>query len=141
MATGHRYAIVPFESEGDITPDFVNTELLTLQMASDEGRHLRTVAVMMDELLKLVVCIGILFFFYLNSRSQHSSKSLDFLKQDQQTPFISIWLTFAKKEVFGSMTTILSMGVPAVCYAVKKNPSVRGYQILEPSSFQNSFPG
>jgi UDP-sugar transporter A1/2/3 len=114
-----------------------------MRMATEQGLYLRTVAVMMDELLKLVVCIGILFFFYLRNRSSEIGyEPLD--HPDSETfsrGFISGWFRFFEMEVFGSVKVFLAMGIPAVCYTIQKNLLFVAITDLSPAVFQILFQG
>lgn len=117
---------------------------ILMRMASDEGKYLRTVAVMMDELLKLVVCIGILFVFYVRARKEGNSyqpinESNEINIADRG--FILGWFAFVESEVFGSISGFMTMCIPAICYAIQKNLLFVSIRYLNPAVFQILFQG
>lgn len=127
-----------------VTLTIQNTLLAVfMRLATEEGVYIRTVAVMMDELLKLLVCIGILFVFYVKMRN--SEAGYEPLEEQNeasvQRNFVSGWFHFLEMEVFGSVKVFLAMGVPAVCYTVQKNLLFVAITELSPAVFQILFQG
>jgi UDP-sugar transporter A1/2/3 len=127
-----------------ITLTIQNTLLAVfMRMSAEEGRYLRTVAVLMDELLKLVVCMGILYVFYLKERGDE--KGYELLNQPGQDVssrgVVRGWLGFFETEVFGSVKVFLAMGIPAVCYTIQKNLLLLAMEDLSPAVFQILFQG
>lgn len=119
-----------------------NTVLVILmRFAADQTTYFPSIAVVMDEALKLAVCTTILFVCYFREKEMSTDQTV--LEENANTdnegnPFSS-WWTFVKSEVFGPSSGFLSMGIPAVCYTIQKNLSFYAISELSPAVYQILF--
>lgn len=116
----------------------LNTILaILMRMAAERTKFSSSVVLLMDEALKSVVCICILFRFYLHEQTANSYEVVN-RSQQQVIPSVSVlgWLRFLRSTVFGSMSGFLSMGVPAICYTIQKNLSLYAISQLSPAVYQ-----
>ena len=89
---------------------------ILMKVSINESSYSTAVAVVLDELTKLIVCIGILVYFY-----RRESGYLQLAGEGSSAEPAQVSTAgFAKyfiSEVFGSVREFLSMGVPALCYS------------------------
>ena len=121
-----------------------NTALaIVMRLSAQEGKNIRTLVVLMDEFVKVIVCTCILFFiFYRGWKHQSEYIPIDTTSARHHSPGLLIeWVTFYELEVFGSVKDFLMMGIPAVCYTIQKNLMLIAISDLSPAVFQILFQG
>jgi UDP-sugar transporter A1/2/3 len=96
--------------------------------------YLASVAVMTDEIMKLVVCIVMLLLAY---RSVPGYNLVSDQRELRQNGFVA----FFKSEVFQSSFDFFKMSVPAMCYAVQKNLLYVAISNLDAAVFQVAYQG
>jgi UDP-sugar transporter A1/2/3 len=118
---------------------------IAIRLCTDQGKYVRSVVIVMDELIKLIVCWTMLFFYYLRIRNKSYSYQPLNSKNDASSPyetgFVWGWLSFCEQELFGSIKVFLSMSVPAICYVVQKNLRFIAMGDLNPAVYQILYQG
>ena len=105
-----------------------------MRSSTGEPMYLASVAVMLDETIKLVACVVLLFLAYRKSKETVIYQEIGQAKPvvQQHTSFLG----FFKEEVFGSLFEFFKMAVPAICYSVQKNLLFLGVSNLDAGTFQ-----
>jgi UDP-sugar transporter A1/2/3 len=120
-----------------------NTALVILmRLAAEQTSYFASVAVVLDESIKLVVCTIILLIFYITSKKTVSYgilRGAQAAEEVERGLSISGGLKFLQREVFGSLSGFLSMSIPAVCYTIQKNLSFYAISKLSPAVYQILF--
>ena len=115
---------------------------IIMRMSTDQSDYLATIAVTMDELIKLIFSIAMMaIYYYKNTHSGPAYATVDgaipeAVEPDVQPKGFRGWLIFMEEEVFGSVSAFLAMGLPAVCYAILKLLSFYAIAFLSPAMFQ-----
>lgn len=137
-------------------PKLISLAVLTLQNTclvlsmrvsrTYEGpMYLASVAVMSDELMKLLVCLVMLFVAFRSTRSQQyqivSGEDEGFGIAHDHGPRPSGFLMFMRAEVFKSTFEFGKMAVPAICYTVQKNLLYLAISNLDAAVFQVAYQG
>lgn len=116
-------------------------QVILMRFAADQTTYFTSIAVVMDEALKLAVCTAILFvcdFPEKEVSTYHSALEENGMTGSEGSRFSS-WWAFVKSEVFGRSSGFLSMGIPAVCYTIQKNLSFYAIAQLSPAVYQILF--
>ena len=117
---------------------------VAIRLCTDQGKYIRSVVIVMDELIKLIVCWTMLFVYYVKIRNKsYSYQPLNSQEEDKsfETGFFRGWLQFYEEEVFGSVKVFMSMSVPAICYVVQKNLRFIAMGDLNPAVYQILYQG
>ena len=105
--------------------------------------YLASVAVVLDELMKLCFCILMLLLAY---RGVAQSSNYQLVSNQSDLPpstsmSISGFVKFFKSEVFVSTFDFFKMSVPALCYALQKNMLYLAVSNLDAAVFQVAYQG
>lgn len=105
--------------------------------------YLASVAVMSDELMKLVTCSIMLILAYLSvAKSTGGYQMVGGTETDQGSSVsVSGFVAFLKAEVFKSTFEFCKMAVPAICYAVQKNLLFVAISNLDAAVYQVAYQG
>lgn len=110
---------------------------ILMKVSINESAYSTAVAVVLDELTKLVVCIGILTYFYrTDSAYSQLGDGASGTDPSSQRRSITGFMKYFVTEVFGSFKEFLSMGVPALCYSFQKNMIFLAVANLSPAMYQ-----
>ena len=119
--------------------------VLTMRVSrtrQDGPMYLASVAVMTDELMKLVVCTVMLLLAY---RTACSSGGYQLVSHQAELPAGTMSLSgfgkFFKTEIFVSVFDFFKMVVPALCYALQKNMLYVAVSNLDAAVFQVAYQG
>lgn len=122
-----------------------NTVLVLLMRVSrkQEGpMYLASVAVMIDELMKLVFCFAMLFYAYRKETIAVHYQPIEMMTEDTQPTepdSLFSFRSFFIKEVLSK--NIFQMAVPAICYTVQKNLLFVAVSNLDAATYQVAYQG
>ena len=113
--------------------------VMLMRLAVSETEYIPSIGVLMDEAIKLFVCSGLLFYAYRGEVKASNDLEDQNNAAMREARLHRDWLAFYKEEVFGSISSFLRMGVPAVCFTVQKNLSFYAISQLTPAVLQILF--
>ena len=114
------------------------TMTIFMRISTEQSDYISTVAVAMDELIKLLFSVIMVLVFYVRSPAEHPSVAPS---RDGAEASIIGFGQFFRAEVFASLAGFMAMAVPAVCYAVGKNLSFYAISCVSPAMYQILFQG
>lgn len=104
--------------------------------------YLASVAVMTDELMKLIVCVIMLLLAYRSSAASAGNYHLvESGERRRGGPSVQGLVDFWKTEVFQSPFEFFKMVIPAFLYAIQKNLLYTAISNLEAAVFQVTYQG
>ena len=116
---------------------------ILMRLSTDDTAYLVSVAVMMDEAVKLIFSLMVLSIFYMRSDAADRYSVVGLTQNGMARvtgrPEIIGWLLFLEAEVFESVSGFVEMSIPAVCYAVQKNLSFFAITCVSPAMYQILF--
>ena len=113
--------------------------------------YLSSIAVVCDESIKMIVCLGLLALAYLNSTKNQEEvrpvfASIESGVQPDELPLkrkvsLAGFIQFFKQEVLSDPAEFFKMCIPAICYALQKNALYLAVSNLDAAVFQVAYQG